>query len=69
LSRGEAHDRRAVSELAALAESHLVRGTVYAHAGLMDDAEREWSAFLARNPESEVATALLRQLRESGRIP
>jgi hypothetical protein len=46
-----------------LPASHLVRGVLYANAGLLDDAERELAALSAQNPNSEVADRLLKQIR------
>ncbi len=42
--------------------SHLVLGTLYAQAGLLDDAEREFRALLAANPKSPIARQLLRRV-------
>lgn len=41
------------------ASSHLARGTLYARAGLLDDAEREFKALADENPRSELAKRLL----------
>ena len=46
-----------------LPASHLVRGVLYANAGLLDDAERELAALSVQNPNSEVADRLLKQIR------
>ena len=43
--------------------SHLLLGTLYAQAGLLDDAEREFRALVAANPKSPVAQKLLRDVR------
>jgi hypothetical protein len=43
--------------------SHLLLGTLYAQAGLIDDAEREFSALLAANPKSTIAQKLLHSVR------
>jgi hypothetical protein len=43
--------------------SHLALGVLYAQAGLLDDAEREFSALLRANPQSEVARKLLGNVR------
>jgi hypothetical protein len=40
-----------------------VLGVLYAQAGLLDDAEREFSALLRANPKSEVARKLLSNVR------
>lgn len=45
------------------ANSHLVLGTLYARAGLLKDAEREFRALLAANPKSAIAQRLLRNVR------
>lgn len=42
--------------------SHLARGVSYAQAGLLDDAEREFRALLAANPQSPIARKLLRNV-------
>jgi hypothetical protein len=44
--------------------SHLLRGVLYARAGLLDEAEREFSALLRDNPHSPVARKLLRNVRQ-----
>jgi anti-sigma factor RsiW len=41
------------------AGSHLTLGVLYSRAGLLDDAEREFRALLAANPDSQVAKRLL----------
>jgi len=43
--------------------SHLARGTLYARAGLLDDAERELRALVAANPKSPTARKLLQSVR------
>jgi hypothetical protein len=43
--------------------SHLLLGTLYAQAGLLDDAERELRALVAANPKSSVAQRLLHNVR------
>jgi hypothetical protein len=45
------------------AKSHLVMGLVYAEAGLLDEAAREFDALLRDNPKSPIARRLLRSLR------
>jgi Putative zinc-finger len=47
--------------------SHLVRGAMYARAGLLDDAERELRALLAANPNSEIAKKLLQSVQAKRR--
>ncbi|MGH9882254.1 MAG: tetratricopeptide repeat protein [Pyrinomonadaceae bacterium] len=41
----------------------MTRGTLYARAGLLDDAERELRALLAANPKSPTARKLLQSVR------
>lgn len=43
--------------------SHLLLGIVYANAGLLDDAEREFQALLNKNPKSDIARKLLNRVR------
>jgi hypothetical protein len=45
------------------AKSHLVMGLVYAEAGLLDEAAREFDALLRDNPQSPVARRLLQSVR------
>ena len=47
--------------------SHLVRGTMYARAGLLDEAEKELRALLAANPNSKLARELLQSVRAKRR--
>jgi hypothetical protein len=47
-----------------LPASHLVRGVLYANAGLFDDAARELGELSSQNPDSGVAKGLLTQLQE-----
>ena len=59
-------DKATVDELISLEKtgnSHLVRGTMYARAGLLDDAEKELRALLAANPSSQIARELLQSVR------
>jgi anti-sigma factor RsiW len=44
--------------------SHLLRGVLYARAGLLDEAEREFQALQQKNPRSPLARKLLRNLRQ-----
>ena len=44
-------------------DSHLVFGTLYAQAGLFDEAEREFKALVAANPKSKLARRLLRSVQ------
>lgn len=43
--------------------SHLVLGTLYARAGLLDEAEREFELLLRDNPRSQVAQRLLQSVK------
>ena len=43
--------------------SHLVLGTLYAQAGLLDEAETEFKALASMNPKSEVVQKLLKTVR------
>ena len=45
------------------AGSHLVLGVLYARAGLLDDAEREFQLLVKANPHSEAARMLLSRVR------
>jgi hypothetical protein len=60
-------DQAKASELAkakrAYASSHLALGLLYAEAGLMHEAEREFRLLQKANPSSELARALLSQVR------
>jgi len=49
------------------AKSHLVMGVIYAEAGLLDEAEREFDALLKDNPQSPIARRLLQSVRSAGR--
>ena len=44
-------------------KSHLLLGVLYAEAGLLDEAEREFQALLDANPKSQVAQKLLRSVK------
>jgi hypothetical protein len=44
-------------------QSHLLMGTLYARAGLLDEAEREFQELIEKNPKSSFANKLLRDLR------
>lgn len=46
-------------------DSHLALGVLYAQAGLLDDAEREFGALVRANPKSEVARKLLNDVRQA----
>jgi hypothetical protein len=56
-------DSATAGQFQTLPASHLVRGVLYANAGLVADAERELTALSAQNPTSEVADRLLKQIR------
>ena len=45
--------------------SHLLMGIVYANAGMVAEAEREFRALLQRNPNSEIARKLFTQVRNA----
>lgn len=47
--------------------SHVALGVLYARAGLLDEAERELSALLRRNPQSDIARRLLQSVRAQRR--
>ncbi len=42
--------------------SHLTRGVLYAEAGLLSDAEREFASLVKANPRSPIARKLLRSV-------
>ncbi len=46
------------------AKSHFLLGTLYAQAGLVEEAAREFQALQAENPQSAVVNKLLQQLRQ-----
>jgi hypothetical protein len=48
---------------AAYEGSHLTLGTLYARAGLLDDAEREFQLLVRDNPKSSLARKLLQSVR------
>lgn len=43
--------------------SHLLLGILYANAGMIDEAEREFRALVRQNPKSDVARRLLQKVR------
>lgn len=45
------------------ADSHLALGVLYARAGLLDDAEKQFQALVEQNPQSSVAGKLLQTVR------
>lgn len=49
------------------AKSHLILGILYADAGLLGDAEREFNALLRANPQSGVARRLLQSVKAAKR--
>ena len=57
LSRTQEESVRRAEKL--YAGSHLTLGVLYSRAGLLDEAEREFRALLAANPDSQVAKKLL----------
>ncbi|MGB7925089.1 MAG: zf-HC2 domain-containing protein [Pyrinomonadaceae bacterium] len=48
-------------------DSHLTMGLLYARAGLLEDAEREFQALVRVNPDSQVARKLLRDAQAKRR--
>ena len=60
-------DQRRADEIArarsAYGRSHLTLGLLYADAGLLEDAEREFRLVLRANPDSEIARSLVRQVQ------
>jgi anti-sigma factor RsiW len=48
-------------------KSHLVLGLLYAEAGLLSEAEQEFNALLAANPDSSTARKLLQSVRQTRR--
>lgn len=48
-------------------KSHLVMGVIYAEAGLLDEAEREFAQLLKANPQSAIARRLLQSVRSARR--
>ncbi|HEX8747172.1 MAG TPA: zf-HC2 domain-containing protein [Pyrinomonadaceae bacterium] len=57
LGRAQEESLRRAEKL--YARSHLVLGVFYSRAGLLDEAEREFRALLAANPNSQIARKLL----------
>ncbi|MCM3901452.1 MAG: zf-HC2 domain-containing protein [Pyrinomonadaceae bacterium] len=64
-------DQRKANELTqaqgAYGSSHLTLGLLYAEAGLLDQAEKEFQALQKANPDSELVRRLLSQLQKLGR--
>jgi hypothetical protein len=60
-------DRASVDELESARRrypsSHLLLGGIFAQAGLLDDAEREFKALLSANPNSTIARRLLQSVQ------
>lgn len=60
-------DERALGELRLMeqsgSKSHLARGTLYAGAGLLDEARAEFEKLVEQNPRSRVARRLLQSVR------
>ena len=61
-------DAAAATRLGAVRESRLVRGILFASAGLMDDAERELGGVGEKDPGFDVAQALVMQLRQARQL-
>jgi hypothetical protein len=61
---GQAELKELLAAERAGSSSHLLRGVLYARAGLLDEAEREFRTLLRNNPRSPVARKLLRNLRQ-----
>jgi hypothetical protein len=62
LEKAREDELKRVEQIAA--SSHLARGVLYARAGLLDEAERQFVELVAANPQSTVARKLLRRVRE-----
>lgn len=60
---GEAEAKELTRALAAARNSHLARGVIYTKAGLLDEAEQEFTALVRSNPNSRVARKLLNNVR------
>ena len=56
-------DASTAARLDSLPPSHLLRATMYAEAGLLDDAELEAKALADENPGSPVASGLLHRIQ------
>ena len=61
LEDGKARELDAAQRVAG--DSHLALGVIYARAGLLDEAEREFRLLVEENPASTTAQKLLRDLR------
>lgn len=62
LGEGEAEELKRAR--LSVPDSHLTLGVLYAQAGLLDEAEREFQLLVEANPKSLAALKLLRSLRE-----
>lgn len=62
LGQGEAEELKRAR--LSIPDSHLTLGVLYAQAGLLDEAEREFHLLVEANPKSLAALKLLRSLRE-----
>ncbi len=60
-------DAQTAARLTRAPASHLVRGILYATAGVLDDAEREFAALRSLNPSSAMAQHLADQLAHARR--
>ncbi len=58
----QAKDEEIARARKTFANSHLLMGILYADAGLLDDAEREFRALRNANPQSPVARSLLQSI-------
>jgi hypothetical protein len=61
---GQAESEELRRARSSLPGSHLTLGVLYARAGLLDEAEREFLSLVESNPESPAASKLLRSVRE-----
>ena len=70
LARFRVVDARTATDVArardAYPDSHLTLGVVYARAGIVDAAEREFLAVKSANPESRLAASLLASVQRRG---
>lgn len=60
---GSKESGRLQAALAQAGKANLARGILYARAGLLDDAEREFQAEISKNPKSQTARRFLEQIR------
>jgi hypothetical protein len=61
---GQAESEELKRARLSLPGSHLTLGVLYARAGLLDEAEREFRSLVESNPQSPAALKLLRSVRE-----